>query len=309
MTQVAGNLTATLRLYTNGTYCLRPYPEPWPDYCLVSGTYQIAPADGPTARTSVTTTSAGIAASGLLQAVNPAGALIFSVVTQPAQGVVSITDTATGAFTYTPNAGASGYDPFTFAVGGGGPASQATQMVFVVAAAPQWPGQNSTGERVQLRVSVTLTATYLCGWRWLTYRILFECLNLGAGPPADRRVYVHSRTGSLTHTIAGSRGGDVFSITPDGRYVAFSSNRSTVLPGDTNGVTDVFVHDRQLDTTTRVSVASNGAQGDGESVRPKMSADGRYVVFQSRATNLAQDDTNNVYDAFVTTDKQRPRHE
>jgi hypothetical protein len=43
-TRVAGNLTATLRLYTNGTYCVRPYPEPWPDYCLVSGTYQIAPA-------------------------------------------------------------------------------------------------------------------------------------------------------------------------------------------------------------------------------------------------------------------------
>ena len=43
-TRVAGNLTATVRLYTNGTYCLRPYPEPSPDYCLVSGTYQIAPA-------------------------------------------------------------------------------------------------------------------------------------------------------------------------------------------------------------------------------------------------------------------------
>ena len=44
VTQVAGNRTATVRLYTNGTYCLRPYPEPSPDYCLVSGTYLIAPA-------------------------------------------------------------------------------------------------------------------------------------------------------------------------------------------------------------------------------------------------------------------------
>jgi hypothetical protein len=43
-TSVAGTLTATVRLYTNGTYCVRPYPEPWPDLCLVSGTYQIAPA-------------------------------------------------------------------------------------------------------------------------------------------------------------------------------------------------------------------------------------------------------------------------
>jgi hypothetical protein len=43
-TRVAGNLTATVRLYSNGTYCVRPYPEPWPDYCLVSGTYNIAPA-------------------------------------------------------------------------------------------------------------------------------------------------------------------------------------------------------------------------------------------------------------------------
>ena len=46
-TQVAGNLTATVRLYTNGTYCVRPFPEPSPDFCLVSGTYRIAPAVQP----------------------------------------------------------------------------------------------------------------------------------------------------------------------------------------------------------------------------------------------------------------------
>jgi hypothetical protein len=62
---------------------------------------------------------------------------------------------------------------------------------------------------------------------------------------------------------------------------------------------DVFVHDRQTGQTTRVSISSAGAQGNGSSVAPSVSADGRYVAFQSAASNLVADDTNNSLDVFA----------
>jgi Tol biopolymer transport system component len=89
-------------------------------------------------------------------------------------------------------------------------------------------------------------------------------------------------------------------ISGDGRYVAFESYSSNLVPGDTNGQRDVFVHDRQTGTTERVSVASDGTQSDGEGpYPPSISADGRFVAFTSRATNLVPGDTNDTSDIFV----------
>ena len=62
---------------------------------------------------------------------------------------------------------------------------------------------------------------------------------------------------------------------------------------------DIFVYDRQTDTIERVSVASNGTQANGWSSSPSISADGRYVVFYSAASNLVPGDTNGAYDIFV----------
>src|SRR5207244_2914897 len=76
------------------------------------------------------------------------------------------------------------------------------------------------------------------------------------------------------------------SISADGRYVAFFSGATNLVAGDTNGSADVFVRDRQLGTTERVSVSSTGLQGNAESVKPFLSTDGRYVVFTSSASNL-----------------------
>jgi hypothetical protein len=84
----------------------------------------------------------------------------------------------------------------------------------------------------------------------------------------------------------GNSGSYYQSISADGRYVAFTSFSSNLVSGDTNGVDDVFVRDTVAKTTTRVSVASNGAQGNGRSDIPSISADGRYVTFHSDATNL-----------------------
>jgi Tol biopolymer transport system component len=88
-------------------------------------------------------------------------------------------------------------------------------------------------------------------------------------------------------------------ISGDGRYVVFFSDATNLVTGDTNGVTDVFVHDRDTDTTERVSVSSAGTEGNGISDFGRISDDGRYVVFQSGATNLVAGDTNGCWDIFV----------
>ena len=89
------------------------------------------------------------------------------------------------------------------------------------------------------------------------------------------------------------------SISGDGRYVAFSSAASNLVPGDTNNAYDVFVHDRQLGTTERASVDSGGAQGNFASTNPVLSTDGSCVAFLSVANNLVAGDSNGHEDVFV----------
>jgi Tol biopolymer transport system component len=88
-------------------------------------------------------------------------------------------------------------------------------------------------------------------------------------------------------------------LSGDGRYVAFASTAADLVPGDTNGVMDIFVHDRQMGVTTRVSVSGSGVQGNGASAHPSISEDGRYVAFHSEASNLESGDVNTTYDVFV----------
>ncbi|MBD3558879.1 PD40 domain-containing protein, partial [Planktothrix sp. FACHB-1355] len=89
-------------------------------------------------------------------------------------------------------------------------------------------------------------------------------------------------------------------ISADGRYITFSSEASNLVAGDTNGARDIFVRDRQTGQTTRISVATNGTQANGDSdYRPTISADGRYVIFGSSASNLVVGDTNGAQDIFV----------
>jgi Tol biopolymer transport system component len=78
------------------------------------------------------------------------------------------------------------------------------------------------------------------------------------------------------------------SVSADGRYVAFASEASNLVMGDTNGIGDIFVRDRMNGTTERVNVSSMGVQSNGASQAPApaISADGRYVVFASQASNL-----------------------
>ncbi|KOG87642.1 hypothetical protein ADK38_24285, partial [Streptomyces varsoviensis] len=84
-----------------------------------------------------------------------------------------------------------------------------------------------------------------------------------------------------------------------GRYAVFSSDAADLVPGDTNGQQDLFVKDLRTGATERVSVASDGTQGDSWSAEPAISADGQYVAFTSAATNLVPGDDNGTADVFV----------
>jgi len=88
-------------------------------------------------------------------------------------------------------------------------------------------------------------------------------------------------------------------ISADGRYVAFQSKARNLVPGDTNLKDDIFLRDRLLGTTGRVSVNAGGVQSDEDSFAPVLSADGRWIAFSSVATNLVSGDTNSTSDVFV----------
>jgi hypothetical protein len=119
-------------------------------------------------------------------------------------------------------------------------------------------------------------------------------------------VFVHDlETGITTLASVDSAGlkgnGDstVPSISADGRFVAFNSVADNLVPGDTNTLTDVFLHDRLTGTTERISLATDGAQGNLYSFAPSVSADGRWTGFYSEASNLVAGDTNGSDDVFI----------
>ena len=121
-----------------------------------------------------------------------------------------------------------------------------------------------------------------------------------------RAVVAQDSTGTTTRVSVSSSGdqapyqasGDP-TISADGRYVVFSSSASNFVAGDMNGTGDIFVHDRQTNQTTLVSVSSGGAQGNDDSFDSAISGNGRYVTFASNADNLVAGDTNYDSDIFV----------
>jgi Tol biopolymer transport system component len=138
-----------------------------------------------------------------------------------------------------------------------------------------------------------------------------------------RDVFVHDRqTGVTTRVSVDSAGTEgnadsgAPSISADGRYVAFESKATNLVPGGSNGSIHIFVHDRDADddgiyddedgtyhpgevSTVQVSVDSAGSEGDADSRAPSISADGRYVAFQSDADNLVASDNGLYSDVFV----------
>jgi len=105
---------------------------------------------------------------------------------------------------------------------------------------------------------------------------------------------------SITGTGVSSNGDSYRAdVSTNGRFIVFQSAATNLVPGDTNGFSDIFVRDRQTQTTFRVSVSTGGVQGNGASSSPVISDSGEYVAFISTATNLVAGDTNNEEDVFL----------
>jgi Tol biopolymer transport system component len=108
-----------------------------------------------------------------------------------------------------------------------------------------------------------------------------------------------SSVSSAPAAVQGNQPSDEPALGRSGTFVAFSSRASNLVPGDTNGVADIFVRNHKTGTTERVSVGAGGAQANGASRRPSISNDGRYVVFETDATNLPGTGDDTVADVVV----------
>jgi Tol biopolymer transport system component len=122
-----------------------------------------------------------------------------------------------------------------------------------------------------------------------------ERVNVGAGGQANGVFLFGSALGSGNSGVA---------MSADGRFVAFDSYATNLVPGDTNDDGDIFVRDRQAGTTERVNVDSAETESFdpvflGAAVGPAISGDGRFVAFVSQAPNLVADDGNGLSDVFV----------
>jgi Tol biopolymer transport system component len=141
-----------------------------------------------------------------------------------------------------------------------------------------------------------------------------EASNLVRGDPprayGETGIFVHDRETGATSLVSvnsrgrrANKGSDSPAISAHGRFVAFRSRAVNLVRGDTNRSWDVFLHDRKTGRTRRVSVNSRGAQADGDSVAPSISADGRLVAFSS-AASLVNADRSRAWDIFVRSWKK-----
>lgn len=118
-------------------------------------------------------------------------------------------------------------------------------------------------------------------------------------------IFIRNRLAGTTIRINGvggaqpNNGSSNPSVSGNGRYVSFRSNASNLVIGDTNSHGDVFRYDIQTGEMIRVSVSSEGTQGNFPSDQPSISDNGRFISFYSDATNLVYGDTNGSGDIFV----------
>ncbi|MGH7786007.1 MAG: TolB family protein, partial [Candidatus Binatia bacterium] len=128
-------------------------------------------------------------------------------------------------------------------------------------------------------------------------RVFFRSVEAAGAVQQTSRVNLDSAGQQAT---GGTQDSIMPSLSSDGRYVAFASHATNLVPGDTNNVFDIFVHDRVGGSTTRVSVNGAGAESTGPSFfSPFISGSGRYVAFASGAYNLVPDDTNTCFGGWV----------
>ena len=141
-------------------------------------------------------------------------------------------------------------------------------------------------------------------------RVVFESTATNvvdvSSPWASDIYWIDMATGAVSRVSVASDGtpgngaSEAGHISADGTTVVFESDASNLVPGDTNGVRDVFVHEIGSATTTLVSVATDDTLGDDDSDWPAVSGDGTRIVYQSQATTLIDTDVNAEWDVFFT---------
>lgn len=182
-------------------------------------------------------------------------------------------------------------------------ADLATPTPSVTAVSVSWEGNAPNGSSI--RPSISSDGRYVA-FRSQATDLLPGDTN-GFADVFLRDVVTPSTSVVSVADLTGAQGnGDVAAgtaVTPDGRYVAFASYASNLVPGDANGKCDVFVRDLVDGRTELVSISTAGAQGNEESGGGSwmlaISDDGRYVAFASLASNLVDGDTNEAWDVFV----------
>ena len=143
--------------------------------------------------------------------------------------------------------------------------------------------------------------------RFVVFTSTANDLTPGGNSQSVLNVFLRDRTGNTTMlasgNFSGTGGGNGNSmlgqVSANGRYIVFQSDASDLVPGDTNGASDIFLRDTFTGTTRLISVAANGGFANGASTDPVMTPDGTCVAFISAATNLVAGDTNGIPDVFV----------
>jgi len=132
----------------------------------------------------------------------------------------------------------------------------------------------------------------------MTGALATACVLAGA-VPASALTYTTTIESYGVGDSAGDAGSYNPDISADARYVVFESEATNLVPDDTNGTYDVFLRDRSTGAIERLSVDPSGNEGDGSSNKVEITPDGRYVVFDSQASNLVAGDTNGIGDIFI----------
>ncbi len=165
-------------------------------------------------------------------------------------------------------------------------------------------GAQSTGTSGSAKPEISATGQFVAFFSFAPNLVIGDS---NGTPDVFVRDLVNGTTSRVSVATGGTQGvnGDTNtdrpSISSDGRFVAFASTMTNLVAGDTNNARDIFRHDRQTGETIRISVSSAGLETPNaqDSNSPSISADGRYVAFDSFATNLVTDDTDFNYDVFV----------
>lgn len=228
-------------------------------------------------------------------------AVTLDAVGEPAHGIADIVD---GQLVYTPDEDFTGTDVFSYTVidAQGTPAT-AQAHVGVGAFPPGAPSEvvAATGPISFFTVRVPAISS---DGRYIAFMSSAPLVDADSNSTDD--IYLFNRTTRQLSRVSVATGGGQANgpstrphLSGNGRYVVFESIATNLVPGDTNGVSDVFRHDRVTGATVRISVATGGGQGTGASVDPEISEDGNLVAFSSGAFELVPNDANGAADVLV----------